>query len=225
MMNNQESIIRHSVVVRLNHWLIASSGLLLAFSGIGFMPLYGRFYVNEIPGLSWVTNFQIQMDLHYFSASLFIAACLFHVLYHWRRKEFALVPRKGDVHESWLIIRAMLSKEQEPAHDKFLAEQRIAYAAFVITIVVLFVSGYFLAVKNSLLLFVDPQVLQVIILMHHVVTYFFILLVVLHLAAFFIKANRPLLPTMLHGRVKKGYALKRHLKWIDSNDTLGQREN
>ena len=118
-----------------------------------------------------------------------------------------------------------MSKGIEPEHDKFLAEQRIAYAVFVIAIFVLFVSGYFLAAKNSLLLFVDPQVLQAIILTHHVFTYFFVLLVVLHLAAFFIKVNRPLLPSIINGRVMKAYALKRHQKWTDRNDAWSQIKN
>lgn len=214
-MNKQESIIRHALTVRVSHWLIALSGLLLTFSGIGFMPLYGRFYINDIPGMRWVSNFQVQLDLHYFSAAVFLTACLFHLLYHWRRREFALVPRKGDLRESWQIIKAMLSKRQEPPHDKFLAEQRVAYAVFVVTIMVLMGSGYFLAAKNSLLLFVDPQLLQAIILTHHLFTYLFMLQVAMHLAAFLLKDNRPLLPTMFHGRVAHEYVLKRHKKWLN----------
>lgn len=207
-------IARHSLTVRVSHWLIAVSSLLLIFSGIGFMPLYGRFYLNNFPGMRWVSNFQTQMDLHYFSAALFMAACLYHLLYHWRRKEFSLLPQKGDLRESWQIIKAMLSKTAEPAHDKFLAEQRIAYAAFAVSIVVLMVSGYSLAVKNSLIWFVDPQVLQAIVLLHHAFTYVFLIQVLMHLAAFLLKANRPLLPTMLNGRIAYDYALTRHKKWL-----------
>lgn len=214
-MNNRDSIIRHSVTVRLSHWLIAASGLVLTFSGVGFMPLYGRFYMNDLPGMQWVSSFQTQLDLHYFSAAIFLAVCLFHLLFHWRRKEFALLPRKGDLRESWQILRALLSQEQEPMHDKFLAEQRIAYAVFAFTIVVLVTTGYFLAAKASLLFFVDPQILQAIILTHQVFTYLFILQVLVHLAAFLLKSNRPLLPTMFHGRVMRDYVFKRHKKWFE----------
>jgi len=223
-MNNPESILRHSLTVRASHWLIALSGLALTFSGIGFMPLYGRFYLNDIPGMRWVSDFQTQLDLHYFSASIFLAAGLFHLLYHWRRREFALLPKKGDLRESWQIIKAMLSKRLEPAHDKFLAEQRIAYAVFAFTILVLVVSGYFLAVKNSLLLFVEPQLLQAIILTHHAFTYLFMFQVALHLAAFLLKVNRPLLPTMFHGRVAQVYVITRHGKWFDGEVKLRSGE-
>lgn len=219
-MNRQESIIRHSLTVRFCHWMIAASGLMLIFSGIGFMPLYGRYYINDIPGMRWVSNSQVQMDLHYYSAAIFLAVCLFHLLFHWRRREFALLPRRGDLRESWQIIKAMLKKGQEPMHDKFLAEQRIAYAVFVFTILVLVFSGYLLAVKNSFLLFVEPQILQVIILTHHAFTYLFMLQVVLHLAAFLIKANRPLLPTMFHGRAGNDYVISRHPKWLNGRNNI-----
>jgi len=221
-MNNQEFIVRHSLAVRVSHWLIALSGLMLTFSGIGFMPLYGRFYLNDFPGMHWVSNFQTQMDLHYFSAAIFLTACLFHLLYHWRRRELALMPRRGDVKESWQIVKAMLSKGQEPAHDKFLAEQRIAYVVFVLTIIVLAVSGYFLAAKSSLVFFVDPQILQTIILTHHGFTYLFMLQVLMHLAAFLLKVNRPLLPTMFHGRVRNDYVITRHQKWLNGIIRLSQ---
>jgi len=223
-MSRPESIIRHSVAVRASHWLIALSGLALTFSGIGFMPLYGRFYLNDIPGMRWVSDFQTQLDLHYFSAAIFLAAGLFHLLYHGRRGEFALVPKKGDLGESWQIIKAMLSKGEEPAHDKFLAEQRIAYAVFFFTMLVLVGSGYFLALKNILLLFVGPQLLQAIILTHHAFTYVFMLQVALHLAAFLLKVNRPLLPTMFHGRVAHDYVITRHGKWLDEKVKLRSEE-
>ncbi len=213
-MSKNEHIVRHPLTVRLTHWLIASSGLLLTFSGIGFMPLYGRFYLNELPGMQWVSDFQTQMNVHYLSAALFMAACIFHVLYHLKRKEFALIPRRGDVMESWLIIKAMLCHKKEPAHDKFLAEQRIAYAAFAFTIAALIVSGYFLALKNSMSFFIAPETLQLFILGHLTFTFLFILQVALHLAAFLIKANRPLLGTMFNGQVEREYAEKRHPRWF-----------
>ncbi len=219
-MSEKRHVVRHAPIVRLIHWLIAGSGLLLVFSGIGFMPLYGRFYLNELPGMAWVSDMQAQMDLHYFSAALFVAACLFHLVFHWRRREFALVPRKGDVRESGQIIKAMLTGREEPAHDKFLAEQRIAYAAFVMTVFVLVVSGYFLTIKNSLQLFVGPQLLQAVVLAHLVFTFIFFLQILLHLAAFLLKVNRPLLAAMFHGRVAREYATQRHPLWLDKKQHI-----
>lgn len=216
MMSN-ESVVRHSLVVRLCHWIIAVSGLFLTFSGIGFMPLYGRFYLNDLPGMGWVSNFSIQMVLHYSSAGLFVAACLFHIVYHWRKKEFSLLPRRGDMAESWLIIKALFTKGDEPPHDKFLAEQRLAYAAFAMTILVLMISGYFLAFKNAAGLVLDPTLIQVVTLSHMGFTFLFLMQVLVHLAAFMLRVNRPLFPSMWTGRVARSYATERHPVWTDKS--------
>lgn len=204
---------RHPPVVRICHWLIAISGLLLVFSGFGFMPLYGRFYVNTLPGLGWVADFAIQMQLHYISSLLFSAAGTFHLFYHWRRRETQAWPRKGDMKESAAIIRAMAKGEEEPPQDKFLAEQRLVYAAFVGVSLVLLLSGLFLAFKNSFGLFFDPLLIQLMIFTHMLTTMIFIGLILGHLAAFLIKANRPLLPSMFSGKVDRTYAEHRHALW------------
>ncbi len=69
MKNNQ--IKRHTGLVRFCHWLIALSGLFLCFTGIGTMPLYGRFFVNSIPGLSWSSDLLLQLRLHSLGAGIF----------------------------------------------------------------------------------------------------------------------------------------------------------
>lgn len=213
-----ERIVRHPPIVRLCHWLIAISGLLLVFSGFGFMPLYGRFFVNELPGLGWANNFETQMHLHYASSMVFSAAGLFHLVYHWKRRELQAWPRRGDVAESRKILRAMLKGEEEPPQDKFLAEQRLAYAAFVAVSLILLASGLFLAFKNALQLYFDPLLLQVVIFTHMLTTMLFIGLIVGHLAAFLLKANRPLLPSMFSGRVRRDYATQRHALWKEVAD-------
>lgn len=178
------------------------------------MPLYGRFYLNDLPGMAWVADFAIQMTLHYVSAGLFMAACLFHLFYHWRRREFSLLPQRGDLVESWTIIKAMLTQKEEPPHDKFLAEQRLAYAAFALTILVLVVSGYFLAVKNAAGLILDSTLLQITTLTHMGFTFLFVLQVLMHVAVFMLKVNRPLFPSMVTGRVDYRYAAERHPLWM-----------
>lgn len=213
-MKSNDQITRHSKVDRISHWVIASSGILLAFSGIGFMPLYGRFYLNEVPGMQWVSDFNTQMNLHYLSAFFFVSACIFHLIYHWRLGNFALFPRKGDVVESVLIIKAILWKNDEPPHDKFLAEQRLAYALFSFNIAILVVSGYILSVKNTSSVFINPDLLQAIIIVHLVFTFIFIFQILLHLAAFSLKTNRPLLRSMFNGKVNKAYAEQRHPIWL-----------
>lgn len=207
---------RHSLLVRIEHWLFAVSGLLLVFSGIGFMPLYGRFYLNDLPGLAWVSDFSIQMQLHYVMAAIFSTCGVFHVMYHLRRNETAALPQRGDVLESLTTIKAMLLGQPEPPHGKFLAEQRLAYLAIALCSLILVGSGWLLSWKNAFPVTPDSLFIQVVTLTHLVATMLFMLLLGMHVAAFLTKPNRPLLASIVTGRVPSNYAAKRHPHWKEA---------
>ncbi|NIQ98115.1 MAG: cytochrome b/b6 domain-containing protein [Desulfuromonadales bacterium] len=221
---SNDRIARHSVAVRLVHWLFAVSGILLCISGIGFMPLYGRFYVNELPGMAWVSDFNVQMTLHYVSAALFCATLFYHIVFHWRRREFAAWPRRGDLRESWLMVRALLTGTAEPPQGKFLAEQRLAYLAIGLTSLLLVGTGLVLSWKNAGPINPDAAFVQWMTLLHLGATFFFMALVAMHLLAFVPRINRALLPTMFTGSVDRHYAEKRHALWASqrSRERTGQ---
>ena len=53
-------------------YLYLVSGIMLAFSGFGQMPLYKRYYIADIPGMAWSADFYITHLVHYgFSILLF----------------------------------------------------------------------------------------------------------------------------------------------------------
>jgi len=53
-------------------YLYLVSGIMLAFTGFGQMPLYKRYYIADIPGMAWSADFYITHLLHYiFSILLF----------------------------------------------------------------------------------------------------------------------------------------------------------
>ncbi len=209
-----DKILRHPLRVRVNHWLIAISGILLIFSGFGEMPMYKRYNVVKIPGLAWSEDFHIMLYIHYIAAIVFMAAVFFHIVYHLLRREFSLLPKKGDLRESIHIIKAIITGGPEPQHGKYLAEQRIAYAAFGVTILGLIVTGLIKAYKNLSGVYINPEFLFWVTNVHTLLTMVFVFLLFAHLAAFVLKANRPLFPTMFTGKVRKDYALSRHGKWI-----------
>jgi len=103
----RKMVVRHSRSVRIEHWLIALSTILLIISAMGEIKV-----------------------IHYVAASVLILASCFHVISHLIRKEFGLLPRKGDIKQSFKIIKGMLFGKAEPQHDKYLAEQRVAYTTF-----------------------------------------------------------------------------------------------
>lgn len=208
-----DTVLRHSLIVRIIHWLVALSGLALVFTGMGELPMYKRYGVTAIPGLTWSGDFILNLKLHYIFAGLFMTAVFFHMTFHLRRREFAAFPKKGDLSESIEIIKCMVMKHKEPPHEKFLAEQRLAYFAIGIASLALIVTGIVKTYKNLGVITLDPIFLQAITLTHTALTLLFMVLIVAHLAAFLIKANWPLLPSILTGKVKRSYATERHPRW------------
>lgn len=49
----------------------------VVFTGFGAMPIYRRYYVNEVPGLGWTANFYSSLQVHYVFAALAVAIAAF----------------------------------------------------------------------------------------------------------------------------------------------------
>jgi hypothetical protein len=75
-------------------YLYLVSGIMLAFTGFGQMPLYKRYYIADIPGLAWSADFYITHLVHYVFSAVLLAiaayAALNHVLVN--RKSRGLTP-------------------------------------------------------------------------------------------------------------------------------------
>ncbi|MFU8807130.1 MAG: cytochrome b/b6 domain-containing protein [Bradymonadaceae bacterium] len=210
---SKQKVRRHTIIVRLIHWTVALSGLLLLFSGMGQKPMYKRYNVVNIPGMSWSDDFELLLVMHLVGAIFFSAAVAFHIIYHIRRREREALPRRGDVGASYRTIVAMLRGRPEPPARKYLPEQRLTYLLMGTTILMLIGTGLVKAYKNLGPIVLDPTFLQVISLIHTFAAMFFMLLVIAHLAAFLIPANRPLLPSMFSGKCCADYARHRHPLW------------
>jgi len=221
--HRQQVVVRHPLAVRLTHWIIAGSGIALLFSGFGELPMYKRYNLVKLPGMAWASDFELNLVIHYVASILFVAAAMFHLVYHWRRRELAALPRKGDMRESVDIIKAMVRGKAEPPHGKFLAEQRLAYAAMAGTAALLILTGLVKVYKNMGDITLAPAVLQGVTLAHIVGGMLFMVLLLAHLGAFALRANWPLLPSMFSGKVSRRYARERHPLWDIDGAGAGKR--
>lgn len=208
-----DTVLRHDPVVRATHWIIAISGILLLFSGFGQMPMYTRYNIVNIPGLAWSSNYEITLLLHYISASLFTAAIAFHLVYHFRRREFGIVPRRGDLAGTAKGLLAMAGLAAEPSHEKFQAKQRVIYAVIGSTSLLLVVTGLIKSYKNLGPIILDPMLLQWLAFAHTIAGMVFMLLFFAHVAALLLKGHRPLIPSMFSGRIDREYARRHHPQW------------
>lgn len=208
-----DTVKRHSVLVRTTHWLIAFSGILLIFSGFGQMPMYKRYYITAIPGLGWSGDFELTLIMHYVTAIIFVAAVVFHLVYHLGMKEFAIMPRKGDIKGTIDGVKAMFGKGEEPQHGKFQEKQRMVYAAFGLTSLALIVTGIIKTYKNIGNVTLDPMFLQWMAMLHILTAAIFAFLFIAHVGALLLKNHRPMIPSMFSGRINKEYAKKHHPAW------------
>ena len=182
---------------------------------MGQLPVYKRYNVVNLPGGEWLGSFYKMLDLHYMAAAMLIFVVSFHLIYHGMRKEYDIFPKKGDVKESYLIIKAMVTGGKEPPADKYLAEQRLAYFFIGANVLVLILTGIVKVLKNFDSSSIPFTVVAVSTHLHNLATVLLIFGIGAHLAAFIVKANRPLLRGMFFGTVDEEYAKERHSKWYD----------
>ncbi len=215
ILKEQNAVVRHSLVERTEHWLIAISGLILLFSGFGEFPMYKRYMVTLIPGFSWAGDFWIQLKIHYIAAIVFTGAVVFHIAYHGLLRHRGLLPRRGDGKASLKTVLSFMGIGEEPPADKYLAEQRLAYAYIGVVSLILIITGIIKVIKNLPDVYLPPGLITGTTLIHTAATFFFLFGVIAHLAALALKVNRPLIKPMFTGRVHLDYVRHRHAIWYD----------
>lgn len=215
MSSSNRKIKRHGFSVRFVHWTVAISTFLLIFSGFGQLPLYKRYMVDQLPLLGWTSNFGVTLMIHYIAAIALSFAVVYHIVFHVIRKEYDILPKRGDFKETVQIIMAMLGKGEEPENDKYLAEQRLAYAFIGVSLLLILVTGHIKVLKNLQTVTFPDSILGLATTLHNVATFMVLFGIIGHLAAFIFKENRALLPGIFTGEIDEEYAKKRHSKWYN----------
>jgi len=210
---SNKKILRHAPIVRVVHWMTVITTILLFFSGIGQMPMYKRYMVSNLPGMAWTADYQVTLILHYVAAAAFVFTIILHGVFHFIRKEYSILPKKGDIRESFLIIKAMLGFGKEPPAGKFLAEQRLAYVFMAFTVLLLTATGLIKVAKNFELWQISESAMVWVTLLHNIGMALMLVAIIAHLAAFVVKANRPLVPSIFTGYVSEEYIKERHSLW------------
>lgn len=204
-------VLRQSLRNRIVHWGIAFSCFGLIFTGILQMPVAKR-YGFDVLG-DWTLEYFTTLPLHYAFGIVFSVLCIFHVVVHTLEGDFDIVPKKGDLARSIEVIRAMLTGDEEPPSEKYLPEQRLAWAAFVVTFALVLLTGWLKTLKNLAGWDLPDPWTFWLAQLHNLGMALTILLFVGHMAAFLFKPNRALLSAMTRGTVDATYAAERHSLW------------
>ncbi|MBC7106049.1 MAG: cytochrome b/b6 domain-containing protein [Firmicutes bacterium] len=206
-------IVRHSPTVRVVHWAVALSTVALIFSGFGQMPMYKRYGVAQLPGLGWSGDFGTTLFIHYLAGMVLAVGVAYHLVFHGLRREFGLLPKRGDVRGSYVFIKAIFGLGPEPSADKFLPEQRLAYAFIGGNLLVVGITGLLKVAKNLPGVDFPSGLLLWATNLHTLSALLLVIGITAHLAAFAFRANRPLLESMFTGRVRLDYVRHRHPLW------------
>lgn len=201
---------RQSLQNRAVHWGIALSTFLLIITGLFQLPISKRYMINELPLMAWSGDYHISLVAHYVGAVVFCVFIAFHLYFHIARREFDIFPKRGDFKKSAQVIKAMLTNGEEPPSEKYLPEQRLAYAFIGFTLLLLLVTGLIKTFKNLAGFNLSDSVYFWVAQLHNLGFVLIIFGIIGHLAAFIFKANRPLLSSMFSGKVSAKYILHRH---------------
>lgn len=204
---------RQSFSNRAVHWLTATSIFWLIVTGLGQMPVYKRYFVTEIPGLRFLGEYYTTLTQHYIAAAILVAVSFYHLFYHAMRREFDIIPKRGDFSASVAVIKAMLKGEPEPPSEKYLPEQRLAYAFIAFTILLMIVTGIMKSWKNLTGVELSDFWVYWAANLHNLGMALLIFGIIGHLAAFIMKPNRKLIGGMVHGNVEAEYVIERHGRW------------
>ena len=98
----------------------------------------------------------------------------------------------------------------EPPSEKYLPEQRLAYAFIGGVLLLLVITGAIKTFKNLAGFNLSDSVYFWVAQLHNLGFALIIFGIIGHLAAFIFKANRPLLSAMFSGKVSAEYVLHRH---------------
>lgn len=207
-------VVRHSVVELIEHWAIALSGLALVLSGMFEMPMANRYYISSVPGLAWSADYIVSLKVHYMASIVFVAAALFHAVYHGLRGDRGMIPRRGDIRTSIEVVKSFFGRGKEPPFHKYLPEQRLAYVGMAAIIAMLIVSGLVKTYKNIYAPDMNYAVVLWATWAHNIGFVLFVLAFFAHMAAIVLKPNRPMLRGILTGAVRLDYAEHRHPLWI-----------
>lgn len=71
---------------RVMAWGVTAAGALAAFTGFGNMPLYGRYYISDIPGLQWAGDFIVNLNVHFFAAAVIFMLAAYRLAVNLMRR-------------------------------------------------------------------------------------------------------------------------------------------
>lgn len=78
------------MVSKWQHWSYIFLMVVLSITGMGQMPIFKRYYITMVPGLSWLGDFYTTHMVHYIAAGLLMALVAYFTVSFIRSWRFAM---------------------------------------------------------------------------------------------------------------------------------------
>jgi len=93
------------MATRWMHWIYGAAVVIVLFTGFGNMPLWGRYYIADIPGLGWSGNFYLNLQVHLLIGAVLLGLAAYSLIAHiYARRDGARLSPSGSVRASLLSL-------------------------------------------------------------------------------------------------------------------------
>ena len=203
------TVYRHDAATFFQHWGVVVSTLILLVTGI----LLGSVISPRL--LSQANTVGFLMNLHFVATLLFLFAAFFHVAhYYLRSEERDIVLQGGDFGRGLATLGAMvhLAKAPQEAGNKYQASEKLAYLGWAVMIAGIMVSGG-IKVAAHVWTGLPAGLMLVTTWAHDLFALGMLLLLIVHVAFVLLPDHRPLLGSMIHGRVSADFVRQHQPAW------------
>jgi len=202
MTRQQTELVRHSLALRINHWITAACFMLLLLSGLSFFD----------PVLFWLSGLfgggQSARALHPWIGVVLLVSYAGMVVQAWRGNLWT----RDDM--AWIRhMRQVLANREEAAPEvgRYNAGQKAVFWAMALLVPVLFFSG--VAIWEAYFAsYTTIEQRRIAVLLHSLAAAAAILVWIVHVyAGIWVRGS---VRAMTQGSVSRGWAWRHHRKWL-----------
>src|ERR1700689_1571495 len=201
-LHSPDRIVRYGAAVRITHWIVAISFVLLALSGLALFH----------PALFWLTVLfgggPWTRILHPFIGCVMVAAFFLLALKLWRDNYL----QRAD----WIWLRNMKDvvqnrEENLPEVGRYNGGQKLLFFTIVVCLIGLLPSGIVIW-RSYFSAYFSVDIIRVAALLHAFLAFVLICTIIVHIyAAIWVKGS---IRAMTQGWVSPGWAWKHHRAWF-----------
>ncbi len=214
-----DSVLRHDMAARVEHWATAISAVLLLLTGISLGVLFVPALLG--PGVPIWTA----LNLHFAAVVMFLFGTFYYAT------NTVLSPKRlaehlptGDAVEYTKRHYGLLlgfKKFTMPPERKYFESEKMAYLMAAAATITIIITGLVKVAAHSMS--VPGQLMAVVTPTHDIATVVMLAFIVPHIFfAAILPASWPILRSMFTGRVSLGYAQHEHAGWLAELEQIGE---